>query len=198
MCEMFDFASMPRFETDRLVVRQIRPDSDVDALFELFADPEVARYTDTGPFTSLDEASEVIDWIDGIFASRQGMRWALALRDDADTLIGTAGYNQWHRWNNSAELGYDLAQRYWGQGLMVEALAPILDFGFIQMALNRIEADVTVGNEGSIRVLNKLGFHREGLLRQRGFWKGSYHDVWLFSLLKNETDKRLERPTQPL
>jgi ribosomal-protein-alanine N-acetyltransferase len=177
---------MPTFETDRLVLRQLDGASDLNALFELFADPEVARYTDTGPFESPIEAAEVMDWIDGIFTRRQGMRWALTLKANDDTLIGTAGYNQWHRWNNSAEIGYDLAQRYWGQGLMTEALEPLLVFGFEQMALNRIEADVTVGNEGSMRVLVKLGFQREGLLRQRGFWKGAYHDVWLFSLLRSE------------
>jgi ribosomal-protein-alanine N-acetyltransferase len=177
---------MPTFETDRLILRQLHGASDLDALFELFADPEMARYTDTGPFESLSEATEVMDWIDGIFNRRQGMRWALILKASDDTLIGTGGYNHWHRWSNSAEIGYDLAQRYWGQGLMTEALEPLLVFGFEQMALNRIEADVTVGNEASMRLLTKLGFQREGLLRQRGFWKDGYHDVWLFSLLHSD------------
>jgi len=186
MSEVFGFESMPEFETERLVVRQVRTDSDLEALFGLFADPEVAEYTDTGPFQSFDEASEVMDWIEDIFSRRQGMRWAIAIKGDTDTLIGTAGYNQWHQWNNSAEIGYDLAQAYWGKGLIVEALTPILGFGFTQMTLNRVEADVTVGNERSARVLDKLGFHREGLLRQRGFWKGAYHDVWLYSLLNND------------
>ena len=114
------------------------------------------------------------------------MRWAVTLKEDTERLIGTAGFNVWHTWNNSAEIGYDLARAHWGRGLMVEALEPIIDFGFTRMALNRIEADATVGNHASSRVLEKLGFHREGLLRQRGYWKGSYHDVWLYSLLTND------------
>ncbi len=69
---------------------------------------------------------------------------------------------------------------------MTEALEAMLRFGFDAMSLNRIEADVTVGNDASVRVLEKLGFQREGLLRQRGYWKGSYHDLWLFSLLRDE------------
>ena len=69
---------------------------------------------------------------------------------------------------------------------MVEALRPTLDFGFEGMRLNRIEADITVGNEQSVRVLEKLGFRREVLLRQRGYWKGPYHNVWLCSLLRDE------------
>lgn len=67
-----------------------------------------------------------------------------------------------------------------------EALEPLLAIGFDQMALNRIEADVTVGNEASMRALTKPGFQREGLLRERGHWKGAYHDVWLYSLLRSD------------
>lgn len=186
MTEVFDFEAIPTFETDRLVIRQVRPDRDLDALHELFANPSVAEYTDTGPFRSRHEAIEVMEWIGGIFDRKEGMRWAIAQRDDVDLLVGTAGFNTWTRWNSSAEIGYDLAESCWGQGLMVEALRPILDFGFARMALNRIEADVTIGNFASVRVLEKLGFQREGLLRQRGFWKDSYHDLWLYSLLASD------------
>lgn len=183
---MFDFGAMPRLETERLVLREIRPVQDLAALDDLFSDPEVARYTDTGPFESPEEAEEVMGWIGEIFAKRHGMRWALVLKSDEDAMIGTAGFNQWNRWNNSAEIAYDLQQALWGEGLMPEALAPMLRFGFEEMGLNRIEADVTVGNEASARVLEKLGFHQEGTLRQRGFWKGQYHDLALFSLLRED------------
>ncbi len=155
-------------------------------MFALFGDPEVARYTDTGPFTGVSEAKEVIDWISRIFEQRRGLRWALALRDDEQVMIGTCGYNHWIRSNNSGEMGYDLAHRYWGHGLMTEALQSIIRFGFERMDLNRIEADVTAGNDASARVLQKLGFTEEGLLRQRGFWKGRYHDLRMFGLLRED------------
>lgn len=186
MPDVFQFDSMPTIETQRLILRAVHPESDLSALFELFADSDVAFYTDTGPFESMDDAKEVMDWIHETFANRRGMRWALSLASDPDTLVGTAGYNQWDRDNNSAEIGYDLAHRLWGQGLMTEALEAILQFGFDRMSLNRIEADVTVGNEAFARVLERLGFQREGILRQRGYWKGEYHDLWLFSLLQDE------------
>jgi len=184
MAELFDFSSMPRFETARLVLRETDPGGDLPALFNLFADPAVARLTDTGPFLALEEAAEVMAWIGDIFSQRRGMRWAIAPVDAPDHLIGTCGFNYWNRENSRAEIGYDLAQSFWGRGLMVEALRPMLGFGFEQMGLNRIEADVTVGNEASARVLDKLGFREEGLLRQRGYWKGAYHDLRFFGLLR--------------
>jgi len=186
MTERFDFAAIPRLQTDRLILRAISPERDLSALFELFADPQVAEYTDTGPFATMAEAAEVMAWISSIFDERRGLRWAVTASADDGTLIGTCGFNRWHRWNDSAEIGYDLARRHWGSGLMTEAVSAMIRFGFERMGLNRIEADVTVGNDRSARLLDKLGFEEEGVLRQRGFWKGAFHDLRLFSLLRQD------------
>lgn len=184
---LFDFQAMPTLVTARLVLRPIRPEEDLTAIYSLFADYRVARYTDTGPFTSESDAAEVMDWIEQIYHDKTGMRWAITIRDNNDgMLVGTCGYNVWGRRNNVAEIGYDLAHEYWGRGLMTEGLTAMLEFGFRHMALHRIEADVTVGNEASARVLDKLGFLEEGLLRQRGYWRGEYHDLRFFGLLRSE------------
>lgn len=190
MTDLFDFAEMPRLQTERLILREVRPSGDLDAMFALFGDPDVARFTDTGPFSDVDDAQEVIDWISRIFEQRRGLRWALALADNEEQMIGTCGYNHWDPSNNSGGIGYDLAKDHWGKGLMTEALQPVIRFGFERMGLNRIEADVTVGNDASARVLQKLGFTEEGLLRQRGFWKGRYHDLRMFGLLRGDWDRR--------
>ncbi len=186
MESLFDFSAMPRLESERLVLRAARPEADLPALYDLFADPTVAQYTDTGPFTSMAEAVEVMNWIGQRFVSKKGMRWAIALKADEDALIGTAGYNTWHRWNNSATIGYDLMQCCWGQGLMTEALGAILRFGFAQMGLNRIQAHVMVDNAASARVLTKLGFEQEGVLRHLGYQRGGYVDLCIFSLLRQD------------
>ena len=186
MQPVFEFDSVPALVSGRIVLRRIEPEEDLPALFELFTDTAVAQHTDTGPFTSIDDAREVMEWIDSIFVHRRGIRWAIALRSDAKAMIGTCGYNEWRRWNHSAEIGYDLMRRFWGAGVMTEALRSMIRFGFERMRLNRIEADVTVGNDASARVLEKLGFREEGLLRQRGYWKGEYHDLRFFGLLRGE------------
>ncbi|MGI9665592.1 MAG: GNAT family N-acetyltransferase [Acidimicrobiia bacterium] len=189
MTEEFAFEEMPRLETKRLVLRRFDTRADIDALFDLFADPEVARYTDTGPFSERADAVEVAEWIDQIFAERVGMRWAITIGGKEGSLVGTAGFNHWDAHNSLAEIGYDLARDHWGQGLMTEALEAIVEFGFEAMNLNRIEADVTVGNDASIAVLEKLGFNREGLFRQRAFWKGSYHDLVFLGLLRADWER---------
>jgi [ribosomal protein S5]-alanine N-acetyltransferase len=189
MTDLFDFTYFPRLETERLVLREITT-YDVENLYTLFSDPEVTRYNDVETFTEISDAGWVVSFLQDRFDRKIGLRWAVCLKEDEDSLIGTCGYNNWARRNNCGEIGYDLMRRYWGQGIMPEAVGAIVRFGFEQMLLNRVEADVTIGNDASARVLLKLGFTEEGTLRQRGYWKGKYHDQRFFSLLRSEHEAR--------
>lgn len=189
----FDFSTFPRLETDRLVLREMTR-RDLDPLFALFRDPEVTRYNDVETFVDRHDAEEIFDWVQDRFRKHIGMRWAITLRSDpSGALIGTCGFNVWLQHNNCAEIGYDLMRAHWGQGLMTEAVGAMLRFGFRAMQLNRIEADVTTGNEASRRVLVKAGFTEEGILRQRGYWKGGYHDLHLYSILRHEYEETVAR-----
>jgi len=183
---VFKFESMPQLETDRLTLREIDPARDLQAVYDLFADERVALSTDTGPFTEMWEAQEVVDWFGAIFTSHQGLRWAITLREGDGSMIGSCGFNIWNRRSNSAEIGYDLMPEHWGKGVATEAVRAIIDWGFQAMKLNRIQADVMVHNDGSARVLEKLGFVEEGLQRQGGFWRGGYHDLRYFGLLRDQ------------
>jgi len=69
---------------------------------------------------------------------------------------------------------------------MREALEACISWGFGHMELNRVEAQVHLSNSASLRSLERLGFKREGLLRQLGFWGGEYHDMYQYSLLHRE------------
>lgn len=186
MSETFNFESMPQLLSDRLWLREIDPESDLAALYALFADERVALATDTGPFTEMAQAEEVMEWFGAIFRARQGLRWAISLREGDGSLIGTCGFNIWTRRNNSAEIGYDLMPRHWGKGIATEALQRMIAWGFVNLDLNRIQADVMIGNDASARVLTKLGFTPEGIQRQGGFWRGEYHDLRYFGLLREE------------
>ena len=172
--------SFPVLKTSRLVLRTATP-ADAAAVFAIFADDEVTRYHDLATFTTLEEASGVIQRRAKRFVNGHGFRWGLVRKED-DRFVGSCGFGAWDKEARSAEIGYELGRQYWRQGIMTEALTVILSFGFEQMRLQRVVAEVMLDNVASIRLLEKLGFKDEGILRQEGYWKGQYHDLRRFSL----------------
>lgn len=77
-------------------------------------------------------------------------------------------------------------QNYWGQGLGSEALLQILHYGFNERGLNRVYAHINADNIASIRLHEKCGYKREGLLRQAIFKNGQFKDIVVMSILKEE------------
>jgi ribosomal-protein-alanine N-acetyltransferase len=131
----------------------------------------------------MEEARDLIDFFDESFELERAIRWGITLKP-SDTVIGTCGY-VWLR-QYRGEIGYDLASAYWRRGIMREALEAILEFGFADLGLNRVEALVMSENNASAGLLRSLGFHEEGLLRQHDYFKGAFHDMRLFALLESE------------
>lgn len=178
------FDEFPVLTTGRLALRQVRP-SDAPALFAIFSNPAVTRYYDQPTFTELAQAEALAARMQQRFAEKRTIRWAISRPND-DRLLGTCGFAEWKRHFHCAAVGYELAQAEWGQGIMTEVLTAVLTYGFTHMQLNRVEAYVMTGNTASMRLLQKLGFQEEGLLRQYGYWQNAYHDLHLFALLKRE------------
>jgi len=176
------FSAFPEIETERLLLREIMPE-DAAAVLRIFGDSEVTRYYDLDTYTTLDQARELIDFFDESFELERAIRWGIALKD-TDDLIGTCGY-VWIR-QFRGEIGYDLMREHWRNGYMSEALDAILEFGFDSLKLNRIEALVMTENTASSGLLRSLGFAEEGVLRQHDFFKDEFHDMRLFSLLREE------------
>ena len=176
-------AHFPQLESERLILRRIHA-QDADALYRIFSDDEVTRYYDIHPYTSIDQARNLIERLNKRFEQRSGIRWGITLRAE-DIVIGTIGYG-WTEYNHQGEVGYDLARDYWQQGLMSEALQIAIRFGFDVIELNRIQAHVIPGNIASEKLLLKHGFTREGVLREYGFFRDGYHDLTSFSLLKKD------------
>ena len=110
-------------------------------------------------------------------------------------LIGTIGLHEIDPTHKGAKIGYWLAQDYWGRGLMSEALQLVLRFAF-SLGLHRVYASAFVHNHPSRRVLEKAGFHQEGLARQ-SFWDGKWRDVAQYGLLKEEFAKPVHQKAAP-
>lgn len=172
-------------ETDRLLLRGLHLE-DADFLFTEWSDPQVTRFMcDEEPLQQREQAEEVLCRFQSPETNPHLKWWGIERKADG-RLIGTCGFGRWDQNHHRAEIGYDLCPDAWGQGLMPEALQALLRFGFEEMKLNRIEATVHVKNLRSQRVLKKLGFQREGLLREYFCRDGNYNDQVQYSLLKRE------------
>jgi ribosomal-protein-alanine N-acetyltransferase len=176
--------AFPLLETERLVLRQARQ-ADAPTFLKVAQDDAVMRYYGMEPFTTEAQAVSEIEWQRRVFADGTGIRWVITERG-RDLYIGDLGYSEVKARHRRAEIGYKLAPGHWRRGLMTEALAAVLEYGFASMGLNRIEALVDPRNVASVGLLRKLGFVREGVLRDYEYEKGSFIDLIMMSLSRRE------------
>ncbi len=177
-------APFPALETERLVLRPLTS-ADLEFVFHHFSHPEVYAFLlDEAPISTYRQAQDILDFYLQPTAHTYN-RWGLARKEDHQ-LIGTCGYHKWNPCHHRAEIGYDLSPAERHRGYMAEALRAVLRFGFEQLRLHRIEALVYEGNQPSVRLLRKLGFQAEGVLREYFYARGKFHDHWLYSLLSSE------------
>jgi ribosomal-protein-alanine N-acetyltransferase len=159
--------------------------ADRDDLFAHLADPQTVEYMDIEPLSDLAGADAIIAWATGLRASGEGVRWAI--RDEAQAFVGTVGFNSLVRERGArGEVAYDVVRARWRQGMMTEVLPVVLDLGFGELGLRRIEAMVTPGNDASAALLERFGFVREGVMRDHAFWKGRFWDQWLYARLADD------------
>ena len=179
-----NWTKLPTLEADRVQLRELN-DNDVDALFSIFSNPQVMRYWSTPPLPHRDDALNLLCEIRENFSRRAYMKWGIAIKAD-NHVIGTATLFNLNVEQRRAEIGYALAREQWGNGLMNEALKRLLQYAFEDLRFRRVEADVDPRNEGSIRTLERLGFQREGYLRERWFVSGETQDALFYGLLRRE------------
>lgn len=181
---MIDGDSLPTLDAPRVRLRWLTAE-DVDCVFAIFSDPKMMRYWSTPAMTERAEAEELVEGIHEQFGSKSGFQWGVERKSDGQ-LLGTCTLFHVDARNMRAELGYCLASDYWNQGYMREALTALLKFSFETLKLRRLEADVDPRNESSLRILDKLGFRREGLLRERWNVDGEIQDSTFLGLLAKE------------
>lgn len=156
---------------------------DVQSLFTIFGDNEVTRYWGHSMLPDLEAATALLADIQTKFAGQILFQWGIALRD-TDDVVGTCTLASLDVENRRAELGFALAKTFWGQGYISEALPALLQFGFGEMQLHRVWADTDPRNEPSIRTLERLGFRREGVLREHYLLHGEPQHAVVYGLLR--------------
>jgi len=111
-----------------------------------------------------------------------------------DEAVGCIGLKNLNRESLNVELGYWIGERYWKQGLMTEAVSLILGFVFDTLKFHRVYAIVHSGNLGSVRLLEKSHFVREGIYREAHRTGSKWHDVYFYGLLKREWKDTQSKP----
>jgi ribosomal-protein-alanine N-acetyltransferase len=179
-----DWNHLPIIEANRVYLRPVVAD-DAEALFTIFSDPQVMRYWSTPPLADRNAARELVREIHEGFERRAMLKWGLSLQMP-DTLIGTTTLFNLNMENGRAEIGYCLGREHWGNGYMHEALQALLKYSFESLDFRRLEADVDPRNITSIRTLERLGFQREGYLRERWHVNGEIQDTVFYGLLRHD------------
>jgi len=171
--------------TERLILREFR-DDDWPAVLAYQRDPLYLRYTHWPDRTP----GAVRAFVQSFMAQqrerpRTRFQLAITLRS-SEQLIGNCGIRMESPEAREAEIGYELAPEHWGHGYATEAARAIVRFGFTELNLHRISSWCVADNIGSVRVLEKLGLHAEGRLREKEYFKGRWWDTLLFGVLEDE------------
>jgi len=171
----------PTLHTARL---RLRPFGDADAgdLFALHSNGRVLRYWDAPPWRDRERAGRFLAACRQLERDGTGARLAVDRACDG-TFIGWCGLTRFNPDYRSASLGYCFDEAAWGHGYATETARGVLQWAFATLDLNRVQAETDTRNHASARVLEKLGFLREGTLRQDCIVDGEVSDTWVYGLI---------------
>ena len=176
--------STPILQTPRLRLRPFEA-GDADALFALQSDARVLRYWDSPPWTDRSRADDFIVACRAMEEDGSGARFAIETQADS-AFIGWCTMFRWNPRYRSLGIGYCFVESAWGRGYATEATRAMLQWAFDTLDLNRVDADLDTRNGASAKVLEKLGFQREGLKREDCIVSGEVSDSWIYGLLRRD------------
>lgn len=176
--------TFPILETSRLNLIEIEY-KHLDEIYQIFSNEDVTKYYGMSPFINESQAKVMIESFRTRFENKQGMRWGI-VEKESNRLIGTIGLNNLILSGKRTEIGYDLLPTYWGKGIMSEAINVVITYCFQTLSLFRIGAVIFPENIASSKVIEKLGFQKEGLLRGYIYQNEESHNVYVYSLLKTD------------
>ena len=178
------FPVLPRLETERLLLRTVEK-NDLPALLAINSNDDVTRYL---PYASWSVMADAQAWYECIRERHEkgSTMQFVVIEKQADAVIGSCLLFNLDETNAYAEAGYLLGKPYWGNGYMHEAMSALIDYAFNSLQLRRLEAMVDPRNVASDRLLTRLGFTREGRMRERWVKDGEIQDCYFYGLLRRE------------
>ncbi|MFT4535014.1 MAG: ribosomal-protein-alanine N-acetyltransferase [Saprospiraceae bacterium] len=158
-----NFKSFPEINTTRLFLRRLQ-DSDGDVILFLQSDAAVTNFIERPDHRKVKNLSDAVSFINSLnsyFETNKSISWGITIKDQT-SVIGTICLWNFSLDYKTAEVGYDLHTKHQNKGVMSEALKAIVDFGFRELKLDKIEAFTHSKNENSIKLLLKNGFSLNG------------------------------------
>lgn len=171
-------------ETSRLQVRALA-ETDLPALMKVNGDDVVTRFLPYATWGSMEDARAWFKRMTDFQASGNALQFVV-VHKGTSSAIGTCLLFRFEEANGQAELGFVLGREHWGAGYMREALDALIDKAFTAMPIRRLEAVADSRNTSSTQLLRRLGFVKEGLLRERWLDDGITADAEVHGLLRRE------------
>jgi len=182
------FKSFPEFESERLRFRKLNL-HDAKDLFLIRSNDDVMRFMDVPRHDSISDSEKLIQLVEESYKKESGIDWSI-IEKHSNTFIGYIGFIRIFPEHCRAEIGYALKPEYWGRGYMYETIKRIAKFGFENMTLHSIEANVNPENERSKKVLEKIGFKKEAYFRENYLFNNKFLDSIIYSLLEKDVTKQ--------
>lgn len=183
--------SFPVLETERLILKNVTVNH-LNEVFQHFASEEVNRFVDFDMAKTIDDAKEIVDWGYEIYSKNNGILWGIFKKAD-DIFMGQINFANRASDNftgiiHRTEIGFDLSPQYWGNGYMTEAMNSAISWIFksYKIGIERIEAIININNHKAEKLASKVGFTKEGVLRDYVVYNDQRWDMSMFSLLKKE------------
>ena len=175
-------------ETPRLYLKELTP-AMFATLFKNCSDEEIMAYLGLQNQEELE--TQRGNWNHGMTTYRTSFKLFRLVEKSTGSIIGKAGFHNWYAQHQRSEMGYVMSdENKKKMGYMTEALPAIVRYGFEQMELNRIEALISTDNVASLKLINGLGFTKEGTLRSHYCNNGKFEDSACYALLKEEYELR--------
>lgn len=174
-------------KTERLKLQELN-EADLDDMFQLHSNEAVARYNTIGIPMDREITRTILAPLLAQSDNKTDFSWTI--RDQhTNIFLGEIGYSLAPQRYRLASMHYSLLPRYWGKGYATEAASGLIKYCFEELNLHRIEAGCAVDNLASIRVLEKLGMHREGRKRKVLPLQSGWSDNYEFAILQEDFKK---------
>ncbi len=173
------FHSFPVLDLGDIILREIEQEDAADYLNYMGRDEMAPFLTDNNRPTNIMEAQRELSYWIGLFSTQRSIYWAIALKEN-NKLIGTAGFNMISFIHRKAEISYDLDFDFWGKGLMLKSIKNIMKFAD-DIGIVRTQATIIQDNLRSLKLLERCGFAKEGILKKYEIVAGESRDYFMYA-----------------